>query len=460
MKNFKIIFALIIVLLMSFAPADARQKKEDDSYKLQYLNLDWWKTYKDDTLVNYMQLAYKNNQDLKISALKTKQSEQVVKESFAAELPQIGFNGNYFRDFRSSDVRLGDVLINDYDQSNFVLPLTMTYELDIWGENHLKTKSLKKQVEIMKQDEHATYIALTSALASQYYNLIKLDKLIENQQKLVSLQKKIAEMTEIKYNNGLCPVTEYLVEKQLYTQFQELLDVYLEQRKVVERQIIVLIGDRNIAEVQRSAYSTVSMPAIPANLASESIQNRPDLLKTENYIQKIGIDVKVARRDFLPKFTIYGQAGFSAYSLSNIFGSHTFKALAGVMPSLDLFTGGAKMAHLRYTKMEYEKAQQMYEKTILTSLQEVNNSLGEAITYKKNYDMSCERNNLEKDKYSLMLQKQAIGALSELDRLRAEESLILTDKQEASNKINYIVSTINIYKAVGGVDYMQYAENI
>ena len=172
------------------------------------------------------------------------------------------------------------------------------------------------------------------------------------------------------------------------------------------------------------------------------------------------IDVKVARRDFLPKFTIYGQAGFSAYSLSNIFGSHTFKALAGVMPSLDLFTGGAKMAHLRYTKMEYEKAQQMYEKTILTSLQEVNNSLGEAITYKKNYDMSCERNNLEKDKYSLMLQKQAIGALSELDRLRAEESLILTDKQEASNKINYIVSTINIYKAVGGVDYMQYAENI
>ena len=92
MKNFKIIFALIIVLLMSFAPADARQKKEDDSYKLQYLNLDWWKTYKDDTLVNYMQLAYKNNQDLKISALKTKQSEQVVKESFAAELPQIGFN--------------------------------------------------------------------------------------------------------------------------------------------------------------------------------------------------------------------------------------------------------------------------------------------------------------------------------------------------------------------------------
>ena len=170
MKNKKIIFALVIILLCSFLPASARQRKEDDSYKLQYLNLDWWKTYKDDILVDYMQQAYKNNQDLKISALKTKQAEQVVKESFAAELPQIGFNGNYFRDFRSSDVRLGDVVINDYSQSNFILPLTMTYELDIWGENHLRTKSLKKQVEIMKQDERGTYISLTSALASEYFN--------------------------------------------------------------------------------------------------------------------------------------------------------------------------------------------------------------------------------------------------------------------------------------------------
>lgn len=32
------------------------------------------------------------------------------------------------------------------------------------------------------------------------------------------------------------------------------------------------------------------------------------------------------------------------------------------MPSIDLFTGGAKMARLRWTKLELEKAQQLYEK--------------------------------------------------------------------------------------------------
>lgn len=460
MKNIKIIFALLLLMCCSFSPVLAKQKKEDDSYKIQYMNYDWWQTYKDETLVNYMQQAYKYNQDLKISALKTKQAEQVVKQSFAAELPHLSFYGDLYRDFSASDVRLGDVIIHDYKQNNFVLPLTMTYEADIWGENHLKTKSLKKQVEIMKQDERATYISLTSAIASQYYNLIKLDELIKAQEQLVKLQKEIAELTTVKYHNGLCPLPELLAEKQVATQFEEVLNIYINQRDTVVRELIVLIGDRNLTNINRKNYSTVIMPQIPSSIAAECIQNRPDLQKTEDYIQKIGIDVKVARRDFLPKFTIYGQAGFNAYSLSNIFGNHTFKSLAGIMPSLDLFTGGAKMAHLRYSKMEYEKAQQMYEKTILTSLQEVNDSLSSAIKSKKNYDMSLERNNLEKDKYKLTIQKQTIGALSELDRLKAQEWLLMSEKEEASNKINYIISTINMYKAVGGTDYMKYSENI
>ena len=52
MKNKKIIFTLIIILLCGILPVNARQKKEDDSYKLEYLNINWWKNYNDENLVN------------------------------------------------------------------------------------------------------------------------------------------------------------------------------------------------------------------------------------------------------------------------------------------------------------------------------------------------------------------------------------------------------------------------
>ena len=111
------------------------------------------------------------------------------------------------------------------------------------------------------------------------------------------------------------------------------------------------------------------------------------------------------------------------------------------------------MAHLRFNKLEYEKASQIYEKVLMTSVQELNDSLNTAKTSKDNYSKSLDRLNLEKKKFSLSEKKLDIGAKSQLDHLKEEENLILSERAEISNRINYLISTINLYKAVGGVDY-------
>lgn len=462
MKILKILLTLFI-LLCTVSLADAKTKNNsNENYRLEYLNLDWWQKYNDPVLTDYISTAFKNNQDLKIATLNVKQSEQVVKMAFAGQLPQVGFQGDVFRDFRSANVKLGDVIVKDYSQSNFFLPLTMSYEVDIWGENYLKTKSFKKQLEMVKQNERASYISLTSAVASEYFNLVKLDKLIKNQQELVKLQTEIVRLEDLKYKNGLCPITELMDEKQLLTQLQEELNVYIDKRIIVGRALGVLTGERekDLSLMPRSDYSIITLLPLPDSINAEVIQYRPDFMKAEEYIQKIGIDVKVAKRDFLPKFILYGQAGFSAYNLTNIFGNHTFKSLVGFMPSIDLFTGGAKMARLRYNKLELEKAQQIYEKTILTSIQEVNNSLGGALTRELNYKESVKRYNLENDKFNLAQKKFDIGAKSNLEMMKDREKLLVAEKDKVNSQVNYLISTLNIYKAVGGNDFTTINEKL
>lgn len=462
MKILKILLTLFI-LLCTVSLADAKTKSNsNENYRLEYLNLDWWQKYNDPVLTDYISTAFKNNQDLKIATLNVKQSEQVVKMAFAGQLPQVGFQGDVFRDFRSANVKLGDVIVKDYSQSNFFLPLTMSYEVDIWGENYLKTKSFKKQLEMVKQNERASYISLTSAVASEYFNLVKLDKLIKNQQELVKLQTEIVRLEDIKYKNGLCPITELMDEKQLLTQLQEELNVYIDKRIIVGRALGVLTGERekDLSLMPRSDYSIITLLPLPDSINAEVIQYRPDFMKAEEYIQKIGIDVKVAKRDFLPKFILYGQAGFSAYNLTNIFGNHTFKSLIGFMPSIDLFTGGAKMARLRYNKLELEKAQQIYEKTILSSIQEVNNSLGGALTRELNYNESVKRYNLENDKFNLAQRKFDIGAKSNLEMMKDKEKLLVAEKDKVNSQVNYLISTLSIYKAVGGNDFTTINEKL
>lgn len=461
MKNLKILFTLIL-LLCSISVAQAKTTKNKTDNRIEYINLDWWQKYNDPILTEYISTAFENNQDLKIATLNVKQADQVVKMAFANQLPHAGFQGDVFRDFSSSTIKFGGITIPDYSQSNFFLPATLSYEADIWGENYLKTKSVKKQLEMVKQNERASYIYLTSSLASNYFNLVKLDKLIKNQEELVKIQTEVAKLQDKKYKNGLCTVMDLMNEKQLLTQLQEELNTYIDSRIVIGREVGVLTGlrEKDLSEVKRGTYENIAIIPLPQGINAEVIQYRPDYLKAEDYVQKIGIDVKVARRDFLPKFTLYGQAGFSAYNLTNIFGNHTFKSLIGFVPSIDLFTGGAKMATLRYKKIELEKAQQMYEKTILTSIQEVNNSLGGAITRDLNYKESIKRYDLEDNKYQLSNQKYNIGAKSNLDLMKDREKLLVAEKDEINAKINYVISTINIYKAVGGKDFTVINQNL
>ena len=79
-------------------------------------------------------------------------------------------------------------------------------------------------------------------------------------------------------------------------------------------------------------------------------------------MERIGIDIRVAKRDFLPKFIISGNLGFNVYNLAS---SHNFLADLGLVPVWDLFSGGRKLQMLRIKKDDFDIATQHYEKVIL-----------------------------------------------------------------------------------------------
>ena len=67
-----------------------KSKKENDDYKYAYVNMDFWKKFNDDNLNHYIDLAIKQNYDLKIASLTVKEYYQNMKLQFANELPSAG----------------------------------------------------------------------------------------------------------------------------------------------------------------------------------------------------------------------------------------------------------------------------------------------------------------------------------------------------------------------------------
>lgn len=440
---------LIISLFLISLPVGAKECTN----RLDYMNMDWWKNYNDEVLINHFQTLYENNHDLRIAALKTKQAEENIRLAGANQLPQLGFDGSVSRVFRGPRTQFGSVVIPKYIQNEIFLPLNASYEIDIWGQNYLNRKSAKKQAEIAKQQERAAYIYITSSFAADYYNLIKMDELERNLLKIIDLQKNIVSMTEKKYNSGLASINEVLDEKQILVNFEKDLNKLKENKKILNDEAVVLLGLNTDKAIELSDYQSISFPQTPETLSTTIIQFRPDLISSEDYVKKSGIDVRVARREFLPKFILYGNLGFNAYKWNRMFAGETFLANVGIAPRWDIFTGGIKMARYRINKYEYKKAVEIYEKTVLTSIQEVNDALAEAKTTKANLIKSDEDYSIEKEKHILAEKQFSIGDSSMLDEMKSEVNLYVAKQRNIAAKIDNVISSISLYNAVGGIDY-------
>ena len=61
---------------------------------LEHMNMDWWKNFNDEHLIQNLLKVYENNYDLKNAALKIQANEQVAKMQFAQELPFVTFSAS------------------------------------------------------------------------------------------------------------------------------------------------------------------------------------------------------------------------------------------------------------------------------------------------------------------------------------------------------------------------------
>ena len=453
----------IITLLISAAiqfPAFARPVQPQKAEHIEYMNLAWWEKYNDEYLTENLLKLYENNYDLKNAALKVKENEQAVKIQFANELPQIGLSGQLYRDMRSSMKQYGSMQIPSYAQYNYYLPITASYEIDIWGSNRLRTKSMKQQLEIVKQAERATYIALTSDFASDYFNLIRADEFLKIQNELIKTQEDIISKTRAKYDIGLCTINDVLAEQRLLTTLKEERNRHIKTRDTLIDTMRVYLSNSS-GNIERNAYENITvLTGIPTEYSTSIVENRPDYLQEEANIKRIGFDVKAARREFLPKFIIFGQIGLNAYHLDTLFNSVSQMFSAGILPSIDLFSGGRKIALLKLKKFQYEEALNSYQKAILLGIKDINSGLVEYKEAQENYKESADRLKMQNRTYSLAKDKQEIGSASDLDVLYAKEAYLMVRKDEVSNKINSVISTIGLYKTAGGVDLYKINENI
>lgn len=418
-------------------------RKKSNQFKYDYINFSWWENFNDPILTGYIDKAIKNNYSLKMASIAVDEYYQAIKIQFASELPQAtgAFAPAYVKNpgFTNSDW-------------NFSLPVIVNYEADIFLKNHDKTKSVKKEYEISLQDERATYISVASAVGSAYLNLIKLDKMIDLQEEIVKDREAIYKLMLLRNKEGLTSTTDVVKANKSFIGGQTTLTEYKKQREILLNQFCVLIGEtpEKANEIKRIPYEELNYNGIiPSEISSEIISQRPDYIKAEYQIQKAGIDVRVAKKEFLPTINLTGVALFLSGDIGSLLTTkNALAALAGGA-LLPIFTGGKRIANLKLKKDEYERLLNNYYQTNLTAIQEINDVLTSIKHDDKKYQDTKIQSELEKKNFDINTASYNQGVISKLDLIQLRENVLSTDKLVADEKINCLVDYIGLYKAVG-----------
>jgi NodT family efflux transporter outer membrane factor (OMF) lipoprotein len=420
-----------------------KQRAKSDDFKYEYINYAWWNNFNDSILTGYIDKAIKNNYDLKSATIAVDEYYQAVKIQFADQLPSasVGFGPGFSKMPYTTSSDWG-----------FSMPAFASYELDLFLKNKNKTDASKKQYEASLQDERAAYISIASAVGTTYLNIVKLDKMIELQEQIVQDRKLIYNLMLARNKEGLTSTADTVKANKSYIAGNTDLTEYKKQRSKLLNQLAVLIGENpnNSESLTRTTYEQLNYSGvIPTEISSEVITQRPDYIRAEKMVEKAGIDVTVARKEFLPTINI----GAFAMFLANDFGSlwttkNMLTALGGGL-NLPLFTGGRRVANLKLKKDTYERILNNYYQTNLTAIQEVNDAMVTIRLDEEKLSDTKKQAVLEREDFGYSTNKYYEGTISKLDLTQVKENVLFTDKMLVNDKINCLVNYIGLYKATG-----------
>ncbi len=437
-KLFKKLLAAFILFFISNA---AFAIEENTDY------LKFFGDFNDENLIMYINKTYENNHELKKAAASVEQYRQRVKTSFGKELPSISVGANYL------GLKTPEIYGNEIKENAFVLPFIVNYEADLLLKNRDKTKAIKKEYEAAQYEKNALYIALLSDSATVYTNILQYDKLIENQEEILKNEEELFSYAKQKFESGTTGLSELNNAEKNYKNEKNKLENLIKQRDNLLLELALLLGDGNfeINDFKRGDIEEFDyIKKFPIEVKSDVIFKRPDVMAAEAKLEAAKIDIKVARKEFLPSFNITGIWTFNTLASGTFFSWESSLAALLAGATQDIFKGGIKKANLKMKKAKYEELFENYRQTDLNATKEINSALcfikhSEEIEKNAKEKLTLEKKNLDNEK-----QKLKYGVISNEQFLKEKTKFLNIENEYIQAKTEKLINGFTLYKALGG----------
>jgi len=180
------------------------------------------------------------------------------------------------------------------------------------------------------------------------------------------------------------------------------------------------------------------------------LRRRPDVRVAERELAAATARIGVATADLFPKFSLTGTVGLQSTGTSDWFTSGSRFWLAGPTIQWQIFDAGRIRANIHLQDARQEQALATYEKTVLTSFEEVENALVAYAKEQVRRRSLADAVSTSQDALHLSRQLYTNGLASFLNVLDAERTLHQAEVELVQSERTVSLNLVALYKALGG----------
>ncbi len=417
--------------------------------------LTWWKSFQDPVLNALLDEAAANSQDLALAAGRVEEARALYAGAHAGLFPTVDGNASVTKSHLSTNA--GQITPGAYPiVTDRKVGLSASYEIDFWGKLRRADEAARSRLLAAQASRGTVMASLYANVAQSYFSLRAFDAQLALAEATLATRRDNLALQRKRFNAGVIGQLDlHQQEAEAAATEASAAQARLAVRNA-ESAIALLVG-RGPAQIANpviargKAVDALQQSAlVPADLPSDLLNRRPDLVAAEQQLVAANADIGQAKAAYFPTLKLTAGAGNESLSMSTLFDSGSRFWNLGLGLTQPIFRAGALDAVVSGAEARKQQALAQYVQAVQAAFRDVHDALAGIAANQQVVDATAKRIAAVQDTKRLADLRYANGYSSQLEVLNAQRDLLQAQSNLIEAKRAQLAALVSLYKAVGG----------
>lgn len=410
---------------------------------------DWWERFEDPTLTRLVELALRENYDLRIAAANVREARALLVESRFELFPIVTAEASAAR------VRQPGAADSTFTAAATVYDagLDAAWELDIFGGVRREIDARVATLGAVEAELRDVQVTVAGEVARTYAELRGNQLRLEVAERNAENQRRTYELTQALLEGGRGTDLDIArAAAQLESTLATIPPLETGIASAIHR-LGVLVGQRpGSLRADLAAASRLPSSAMPVAIGDPAslLRRRPDVRAAERGLAVTIADTGIAVADLFPRVSVVASGGYAAFNAGDLGDPDTERFSIGPVitwPAFDLFR---LRNRVRAADARADAALAVYERTVSAALEETETALVRYAQARRREARLRTSSAASEKAAELARLRYRNGVDSFLTVLDAERRLLEAQDLLASSETETLLALVALYKSFGG----------